>query len=136
MLVILTSCSIKWNEAIKKGDIAENSFEETINLTLQKGLIFTTVKINGNEYRFLFDSGTPLSISEEIQNQYSYKTISRGHIIDSDQNRQKVSWVRLDSIKLGHVSFLNQTAFVADFSANPVLKCLNIDGIIGSNRFL
>jgi hypothetical protein len=91
------------------------------------------VIIAGTTYRFLFDTGAPFSISRELQLTHSFKTVSRGNIIDSDHNRKKVDWVAVDKLQMGEVSFLNQTAFVGDFTANPLLKCLNIDGIIGGN---
>ena len=99
----------------------------------KNNLIIVPVKIKGESFRFLFDSGAPLSISHELQEKFNFKRISKGHITDSDQNRQKVEYVRLDSLELGSTYFFNQTAFVADFKANPVLGCLELDGILGSN---
>ena len=133
VLFIQLGCTVKWTEAIHYGQIAQKKFSETIDLEVENGLIFLPVKINGTVYRFLFDSGAPFSISNELQLRHSFKTVSKGNIIDSDHNRNKVNWVKIDSTLIGSVSFLNQTAFVGDFNANPVLKCLNIDGIVGSN---
>ena len=59
--------------------------------------------------------------------------MSKENIVDSDYNRKKVNWVKVDSISIGNVLFENQTAFIGDFEANPILKCMEIDGIIGSN---
>jgi len=135
LVVILTQlgCTVKWTEAIQYGHIKSADFNEKIDIKIQQGLIFIPVTINGINYRFLFDSGAPFSVSKELQVKHSFKTISKGNIIDSDHNKKKVDWVKVEDIQIGTVSFLNQTAFVGDFKANPLLKCLNIDGIIGSN---
>jgi hypothetical protein len=126
-------CSVKWTEAIRSGEIPHNQFRETVDIEIRKGLIFLPVVIEGKEYRFLFDSGAPFSISNQLQSTYAFKIVSKGNIIDSDHNRKKVNWAQVDSINIGDISFTQQTAFIGDFDKNPILKCLEIDGIIGSN---
>ena len=115
------------------GEIQVSSFREHLDVDVQNGLIFLPVEIKGETYRFLFDTGAPFSISEALQDMYNYPTLSRGTIRDSDGNRKQVNWVEVDAINLGDISFSNQTAFVGNFTDNPVLECLEIDGIIGSN---
>lgn len=126
-------CSVEWTKAIRSGEIAQNQFIETVNIEIRKGLIFLPVIIEGKEYRFLFDSGAPFSISNHLQNNHAFKIVSKGNIKDSDHNRKKVLWAKVDAINIGDVSFMKQTAFIGDFDANPLYKCLKIDGIIGSN---
>lgn len=133
VFIFYSSCSVNWTRAIQYGEVDRQNFDETVDIHIQEGLIFVAVTIGGEEYKFLFDTGAPLSISHQLQKKYSYKVISKGNIVDSDQNRKQVSWVQIDSVEIGDVAFLNQSAFVGDFSANPTLECLNIDGIIGSN---
>ena len=118
---------------MSRGDLAEKNFTDTIYGEVQNRLLIVPVKLKGKTYRFLFDSGAPLSISHELQEEFSYKRISSGNITDSDQNKLKVEYVALDTILVGDIPFTNQTAFVADFTANPILGCLKLDGILGSN---
>ncbi len=129
----ISSCAVKWMDTIRYGSIGSTDFSETVEVTLESRLIFVPVQINGKSYRFLLDSGAPFSISKEIQDELQYKEISKGHIVDSDFNRIAVKVVQVDSLHIGSVPFLNQTAFIGDFKASPTLKCLNIDGILGSN---
>ena len=124
---------MKWTEAIKQGEIAQRNFTEMVKIEVNNGLIFVPVNIDGKDYRFLFDSGAPLSISEQLQDEFNFKVISEGTIKDSDHNRKAVNWVTVKTLSLGDIDFENQSAFVGDFQANPILKCLEIDGIIGSN---
>ncbi|MBR9914431.1 MAG: clan AA aspartic protease [Algicola sp.] len=133
VLFTLSNCSSTWSDYIDKGTVSKTDFEETTDIELINNLVITEVKIKGKTYKFLFDSGAPLSISETIQNDLDFKILSSDYIVDSDNNRKKVDWVQLDEIQIGKLSFNNQTAFVGNFSSNPVLKCLGIDGIIGSN---
>lgn len=133
MIFVTQSCAIKWTDAIQYGSVTEGSNIEVVNIKIRNKLIIVPITIKGKEYRFLFDTGAPFSISEELQENTNFKTVSKGNIVDSDYNRKKVKWVRINSINVGNVSFKNQTAFVGDFDANPIMNCLEIDGIIGSN---
>lgn len=108
-------------------------FREVLQIEIRNGLIIVPVNINGEVFRFLFDSGAPLSISKELQEKFKFKRVSQGNIKDSDQNRLKVDYVQIDSLLLGSIPFTMQTAFVADFQANEVLRCFELDGILGSN---
>ncbi|SMO32254.1 Aspartyl protease [Saccharicrinis carchari] len=133
LIFITWGCSLKWTQAIRYGEVSRDEFRETVNIEIQNGLVFLPVTIRGKQYRFLFDTGAPFSISKQLQHEHAFEIISKGNIIDSDHNKKKVDWAQVDSIHVGNVSFMNQTAFVGDFNANPLLKCLEIDGIIGSN---
>ena len=132
-IFLITACSVQWTETIKYGRIVNETFNEKVNIEVNKGLIFLPVNIHGKEYRFLFDSGAPFSISEQLQSEYAFKIVSNGNIIDSDHNRKKVDWVQVDSILIGDVLFEDHVAFIGNFKTNHMLKCLNIDGIVGSN---
>jgi hypothetical protein len=128
-----TSCRVKLTKAIRYGKVVQQQFEDTVQIDVQQGLIILQVSIEGKDYRFLFDSGAPLSVSTQLQDAHAFKMLSKGSIVDSDQNRQNVEWAGIDSIKIGKITFQDQTAFIGDFQANPVLECLEIDGIVGSN---
>jgi hypothetical protein len=133
VLQLIVGCRTKWTQAIQSGEVAQYQFRETIDIEIKKGLIFVPVTIEEKEYLFLFDSGAPFSISNKLQNDHNFKVVSKGNIVDSDHNRKKVNWSQVDTISIGNVLFTNQTAFIGDFEANPLLRCLEFDGIIGSN---
>ena len=118
---------------MKYGSISELTFCDTVDVEVSHNLIIVPVNIKGETYRFLFDTGAPFSISEEIQHKLNFETITTGKIVDADDNRTDVTYVGVDTLLLGNTSFCNHTAFVADFNANPILQCMGLDGIIGSN---
>lgn len=120
-------------KALSYGTVGKPDFKSSIQFEETNGLFLIPVKIKGKEYKFLFDTGAPFSISKEIQANLQFKKVSQGKIVDSDNNRSKVDYVSVDTVWIGEVAFLKQTAFVASFKDNPVLKCFGIDGIIGSN---
>ena len=129
----ITNCSKQWTTTIKSGELSQSHFNGKVKIEIYKDLIFVPITIQGKKYRFLFDTGAPLSISQEIQKELRFKIVSKGNIRDSDNNRKEIKWARLGSVEIGGISFLNQTAFIGDFKANPIYECLKIDGIIGSN---
>lgn len=132
-LSVLNSCAPSWSETFQSGSISKQDFTETIDMELIKGVIIIPVEINGKTYRFLFDTGAINSISEDMQEELGFKQVSTGHLKDSDNNRSKVKYVNVDTLSINGVEFYNQTSFVGDFNANPVLRCMKLDGILGSN---
>jgi hypothetical protein len=130
---VIGGCSMQWTKAIQFGKIPRSQFNEKVDIEIQRKLVFVYVTIRSKQYRFILDSGAPFSISKQLQEDYNFKKVSSGKIIDSELDRKKVSWIQVDTIKIGNIPFVNQTAFVGDFNSNPILKCLEIDGILGSN---
>lgn len=130
---LVNNCTPRHSNILSLGELPNPDFRDTVTTEVRNRLIIVPVEIRGKTYRFLFDTGAPLSISHQIQEEYDFKRVSKGHIVDSDQNRQKVEYVQVDSLLLGDIPFYGQTAFVADFQANPMLECLQLDGILGSN---
>jgi len=129
----LMACRISVQKSYTKGNIAQSEVNHEIPIITSNNLIIVPLEINGKEYNFLFDTGAPTSISFEIQEEFDFKKVSQGTIRDTDRNKRKVNYVRVDQMRMGGLDFENFTAFVADFDANAVLACLDIDGIVGSN---
>lgn len=132
LLFLLNSCS-SWQKTIQYGRLQNETFQEFVDIEVFNGLIIMPVVINGKTYRFLFDSGAPLSISEKLQDQFQYTKVSKGHMVDTDKNRQKISYVQVDTLTIGDIPFVDQTALVVNMEGNPFIACLGLDGIIGSN---
>lgn len=133
LTILFNACMLKPPQALQKGSFVKSDKIDTLNLEIRNRLIFLEVEIKSKKYKFLFDTGAPFCISQKLQDEIKFKVISKGRIIDSDKNKANVNYVRIDSVLLGSKIFLNQTAFVADLEANPIIKCYGIDGIIGSN---
>jgi len=118
---------------MQMGQVMPGEIDQTIEFTPVRGLIIIPVIIQGTEYRFLFDTGAPSAISESIQNKHGFKVISTSDLTDAQGNKQSTKYVKIDTLGIQGIPFINTSAFVGNFENNPVLKCLKIDGIIGAN---
>jgi len=132
-IALLNSCSMSYSNMMKKGEIQDTDFNVTTNFEKYLGLVIVPVEINEKIYRFLFDTGATTCISMELDKELDKKTIYRGSLLDSDNNKTSTKYILLDSLIVGGVSFYDQSCFVTDLNKNPILKCMNLDGILGSN---
>lgn len=133
IISVIAACRVQTSVAIQKGKAPSGDYSVRINTVVRNGLIFIPVKIGDTSYNFLFDSGAPNCISTEIQDKMGFKIWNKSHIVDTDNNRKETVFVKVDSMIVGGQVFANQSAFVTDMKANPVLSCLKVDGILGSN---
>ena len=131
--IFLYGCKSKYVKALTHGEISSHYFNENIEVDVTNQLIIIPVSINNKTYRFLFDTGAPLSISKELQQEFGFKKLNKALLTDSDKSKSNLDIVRVDTISVGAIAFTNQTAFVGDFKRNAIIACLNIDGILGSN---
>ena len=91
------------------------------------------VKIEGESFRFLFDTGAPMVVSPELADKFNMKKVSSKYVTDSNNSRKKQKYVQIDSLKIGRQEFKDLVAIEIDLKYAPVIACLNIDGIIGAN---
>lgn len=133
LLLLHSGCKPLWITVIHRGQLQEANVREVVDVEILHGLMIVPVRIRGNTYRFLFDSGAPNSISRALQQELDFDIIGRGKIIDSNGGKAKTRYAGIDTLYIGNVPFLNQTAFIGDFKSNASFGCLRIDGIIGSN---
>lgn len=106
---------------------------EKLPFHYQNDLPFIEVKIKGKIYNFLFDSGAPTVISNAIYNELGLKISFESEVGDSQKSVQKQIFTVLPELSLGNIVFKNISAVVVDLTP-PEFKCLQVDGIIGSNQ--
>jgi len=126
-------CASGQSEVNRSGALPADPFTEEVKFELYRNLIVVPVEIEGETYRFIWDTGAASAISTRLQEKMRYRTIKRTTISDSQNNRAKTRFVRVSELKLGDVSFSKQAAIILDFEKHPVLACMNLDGIIGRN---
>lgn len=124
LITIVSGCSTKWTEAIQRENLSHDKFREIVGIEIDNNLIIVRVAILGKIYRFWFDTGAHFCVYHQIQNEVDFNIMSKGKIVHSDHKRRKVDWVKVDLMNIGTILFKNQTAFVGDFSANPILEFL------------
>lgn len=135
-LLFLVSCTSKVHKAMQSGSMVPSQVTSEVETSQYARLIIVPVKIKGKMYRFLLDTGAPNSISEELQEEFNFRSVDNDGIRDSQGNSREMKYVAIDTIQIGEFLFLNTLSFVGDFKKNPVLNCMDIDGIVGSNLMI
>ena len=131
---LLTGCYTKSSVYLfNLGDGPEEVYHDSVAFTRVARLIIMPVTINGETYRFLYDTGAPMVVSPELAEKLNMKRVARKHVNDSQGKREKLDYVRINNFTLGNKTFNNLTAIVADLKRAPAINCLDIDGIIGAN---
>lgn len=127
----LFSCGKK---LLPTGTIKQEGFTEIIPFNFDNGLPIIKVNIGGVAYNFLLDTGAPTVISPELAATLKSKKIKKSHVGDSQGNSGKQEFVEIDEIKIGKLHFNDIGAVVVDLKHSFEVKCLKIDGLIGSNQ--
>jgi hypothetical protein len=131
---LFASCSIfKTIKLIKQGEIEQKQFKVQIPFENRAGLIVLKVKINEIEHDFLFDTGAPTVLSENLFKKLNLKVKSDQKTTDSQGNTSQLGFVEVDKISIGKINFLNIGAAVTDLNQTPEMSCMKIDGILGAN---
>ena len=79
------------------------------------------------------DTGAPNVISEEIYDLIKPKFLESLPITDVNEKEENLKVVLLDKLEIGNLTFERTATLVYDINSNPLLKCLGVDGFIGSN---
>lgn len=138
IVVILFFCCIQLNAQSLKldaGNIAQKEFLEEIPFELKFGKIILPVRINGQSYRFLLDTGAPNIISKKIADVINPDFKKDINVVDANNQRQNMELVPIPELQLGSLRYINGVAIVVDLDNHPILKCFRLDGFIGSNFF-
>jgi predicted aspartyl protease len=137
--IILSGCSIYNHKRIKrsynKGNIVQKDFTYRIPFRFEHDLIFVIVNIEGEDYNFVFDTGAQTSISYEVFEKLNYK--KKGFTAsgsDSQRNFGHVFFTSIPMMKLGELTYKDIGSQIIDLRKNQEYRCLNIDGLFGSNH--
>jgi len=110
-----------------------NNQIEQIDFTIENDLIIIPIHIDGEKYRFLFDTGSPTLISEQLSKKINLTQQKQIKTIDSQGNSQRLNYVKINEIAIENKQFNNISAGIVDFQQTAAIACLNIDGVIGAN---
>ena len=133
-----------WLQAVQAQDfllgnvqsqLASEVKEDQLQFEEIDGLMFVKVRLNDSKvfFRFLLDTGAPTGISPEIARIVRPKLGQKVLVQSSGAKEDSLGLVLIDSVHIGNLSFTQIVAFVADFSQGEIMKCYQVDGIIGGN---
>ena len=133
LILSLSSCYSTRNKIMNSGEIKQENFITEIPFNFEYGLPIIKIKINEIEYNFLVDTGAPTVLSTELYKSLNLKSLTTSGVQDSSGNEKEENYVLIDNIKIDNINFQNIGAISTDFNKVFEIKCLNLDGIIGSN---
>jgi len=117
-----------------KGKLKQKDvFDLTIPVHIQGNLMIVTLQIEGKDYRFLFDTGSPMVVDKALREKFAMKTITQKQVGDSQGKIKRLDYVKMPPFKLAGLEAQNVVAIEADLKSTPGIYCLNLDGIIGAN---
>lgn len=132
-ILLSTGCALKHSRLMQGGLIENEAYTQAISYEERMGLIILNVSIKGKERRFLLDTGAPNVLTKELAEELNLPVLFRRTVGDSQQRRGKLDYVQVEEIRIGELVFKEMLALVVDINASPVLRCLEVDGIIGAN---
>ena len=62
-------------------------------------LIILEVEMGGEPRRFLFDTGAPMVVSEELAEEFDMKVITKSYVKDSNGERKRQDYVKMPEFK-------------------------------------
>ena len=132
MLMILSGCTGS-SELFQKGEVSKVPFLRKVDVEENVNLLIMQVEIEGKSYRFLFDTGAPNVVDDELAEALDLKTVHRSRVTDSQGTSNKLDYVILPYVSIAGIPFENTAAIVAELDATPNLACMHLDGILGAN---
>ena len=129
-LLVSATVSLAQRVTFNKGGASSKNFYEEIPYEFINGVMFVTPEINGIKRKFLFDTGAPLQITDELFNELKPEIINHTEITDATGNKDRLNIVSIADLKLNNLSFTGVPALV---TGSSIYKCWQIDGVIGSN---
>ncbi len=133
LLVAFASTGCSPSKLFLKGDDPKTEYSTQVPFTRTTKLIIVEVEMDGKPRRFLFDTGAPMVVSEELAEEFDMKVVATAKVGDSNNQERKQEFVRMPEFSIGAQQFSDFTAVVVDLDYSPVVACLDIDGILGAN---
>ncbi len=134
LILFFSNCgAIKTKRLLNSGSVKQENFKVEIPFEMRLGLIILKVKISGNYYDFMLDTGAPNVIDRTLAEKLQLDYVIKRKVGDSQGESSKLDFVLMDAIGIGELDFEKTSAVAADLRGTPELACLDVDGFIGSN---
>ncbi|MDP9076519.1 MAG: retroviral-like aspartic protease family protein [Bacteroidota bacterium] len=131
LLFCLFSCTVGFAQisALNQGCTTAPNYYTELPYTSINGKLLVDVELYGKKHKFLFDTGAPVQLSNELTAELKLTAVNKINVGDVNGATDSTRVMRLE-IKLGNVIF----ADVPAINVFPeVYKCWGVDGVIGSN---
>ena len=132
-LCIASKACLGQNINLNQGETTTNNYYVEIPFEFVNSKIIVPVNIGGKTYRFLFDTGAPTIISEELFKTLETTFLNTISVSDANQNKDVLKVVSVPKLIFGTIKFQNIPVLVHAINSSEVFSCFKIDGFIGSN---
>lgn len=125
---------MKSNKVLASAEISSSSFYSEVPFENVSSLPIFEVLIEGEKYRFIFDTGGYTVFSDDLTEKL--KEIKKVSFIDVKDGNSVVSRINtyvLSELQIGDVLFSNVGFAKIGFTESEWFKCLGLDGTIGPN---
>ena len=112
--------------------ITNKTFKSVIPITIWNNKIFLNAKVNGKQYRFLLDTGSPTLLTKKVAKDLGLKSGVESTAKDGNGNPVTMEFSVLAQLKIGDVEFRNIPVFIFDPSHMELGDSIFDGGIIGS----
>lgn len=113
------------------GGTRQSDYLITLPFDTTQNLLIVNVEISGKDYRFLFDTGASVCLSQRLVDEIKPKLVGKMNVTDSESGTDSLNVYILPEITLDGVTFNDIPAF--HLRDSDFMECLEFDGIIGSN---
>lgn len=121
------------DENFFSGSIAQSDFNETVHFQNVSGLMVISVTINGKVYDFIFDTGAPTIVSDELAQALHLEKTGTSTMNDGTKTTRKGETYMIKELKIGKITFNNTGCTANKMDDLGKVMCKKIDGIIGVN---
>jgi hypothetical protein len=129
LVLCVTVCPAQSFTFNQGGTQAKNYYQELPYENIN-GKIIVSVELAGKKHKFLFDTGAPVALNNELAVSLNAAVIHKILAQDAFGHQDSVAVVKVDDIKLGNIDF-NSTPALTLFP--DFFKCWGVEGVIGSN---
>jgi predicted aspartyl protease len=99
----------------------------------RNNLIIIKVTIGNKTYDYIFDTGGYNDITDDIQKTNNFQILTTQTVGSANGIKSKINIVKVDSLKIGELTFKDVAALQMNFAGSPTVKC-TIDGaLIGAS---
>ncbi len=97
--------------------------------------IIIKVTIGNKTYDYIFDTGGYNDITDNIQKANNFPILSTQTVGSSNGLKSKLNLVKVDSLKIGELTFKDVAALQMNFDNSPTIKCMIDGALIGASIF-
>ncbi|MGB0166084.1 MAG: hypothetical protein ACPF8V_04450 [Luteibaculum sp.] len=129
---LLSACNPKLESIFNAGAEFDEPFYLELPFTTVNDYIIIEAQINGRKKRFALQTGLPTIINQSLFLDLNENIRGEVMVHDLLGQSERLLVCEVDRIDIAGTPFLNVPVAVID-DETPLLKCLQVDGIIGSN---